>query len=119
VPPVAKHLRLRELIQRLRTCALASSHNNARRLIADTLNAVEDELSGVRFNPDSWRTDGRMYPVQDDNVADVDGFPNVSSYRSRYHETFIADNGAFEIRDVRTGEVLISKLGSDGKGVWS
>jgi hypothetical protein len=88
-------------------------------MIDSTLNAVEDELSGVPFNPANWRTDGRMYPPQDDKAADVDGHPDVTSYRSRGHETFIAKNGAFEIRDLRTDEVLVQKVGSDRRGVWS
>jgi hypothetical protein len=43
----------------------------------------------------------------------------VTSYRHRAHETFIAANGAYEIRVVRTEEVLIRKPGADGKDVWS
>jgi len=73
----------------------------------------------VPFDPDHWRTDGRLYPFQDDSAADVDGYPNLTSYRSRGHETLIANNGAFEIRDLESGEVVLHKLGSDGQGVWS
>lgn len=87
--------------------------------IAVTLNNVEDEHSGVPFDPAHWRTDGRMYPFDDDSAADVEGHPDVTSYRSRGHETFIARNGAIEIRDVRSGEVVIEKPGSDGRGPWS
>jgi hypothetical protein len=57
-----------------------------------------------------------MYPFDDDSAADD---LDVTAYRSRGHETFIAKNGAFEIRDARSGEVVIEKPGSDGKGVWS
>lgn len=60
-----------------------------------------------------------MYPAQDDNASDVEGYPEVVRYRSRRHETFVRDNGAFEIRDVRTEVVLVAKPGFDGKGVWS
>ena len=84
----------------------------------ETLNQVEDELSDVPFDPDAWRTDGRMYPVQDDNAADVPNFPGVVSLRSGAHETFISPNGAIEIRDVRTDAVIFEKVGADGKGVW-
>ena len=118
MPPIDKHLRFAEFIRRLQPSAPASSHDEARRQIEETLNQVEDELSGVPFNPANWETDGRMYPPQDDSAADVDGYPNVTSYRSRRHETLIAKNGAFEIRDVRNGEVVLHKPGSDGKGVW-
>jgi hypothetical protein len=57
--------------------------------------------------------------VQDDNASDVEGHPEVTSYRSRKHETLIRANGAFEIRDAKTKEVIVAKPGSDGKGVWT
>jgi hypothetical protein len=60
-----------------------------------------------------------MYPPEDDSAADVEGHPEVTSYRSRGHETFIRSNGSFEIRDAETGETVIEKVGSDGRGVWS
>lgn len=113
-----KAQRLDEFFRRLQSAASARTHDEARELMESTLNNVEDQYSGVRFNPDAWRTDGRMYPVQDDNAADVPGTPNVTSYRSRRHETFVAANGAFEIRDTRTNRVLLAKAGADGKGVW-
>jgi hypothetical protein len=118
-PPIDKKIRFDEFIRRLQTPPPASSHDDARRQIEKTLNQVEDEFSGVPFDPESYRTDGRMYPFQDDSAADVEGHPSVTSYRSRRHETFIAENGAFEIRDVRTGEIVLHKPGADGKGVWS
>jgi hypothetical protein len=108
-----------EFVRRLAKLPPASTHDEARRQLEKTLNEVEDELSGVPFDPAHWRTDGRMYPPQDDSASDVDGYPNVTSYRSRGHETFIGSNGAFEIRDVATNEVVVEKVGSDGKAVWS
>lgn len=60
-----------------------------------------------------------MIRNKDDSAADVPDYPNVTSYRHRRHETFIAENGAFEIRSVDTGDVAITKPGADGKGVWS
>jgi hypothetical protein len=112
-------VRLQEFLQRLRSLPAAATHDQARAQIEETLNFVENELSGVPFNPNNWRTDGRMYPAQDDSAADVEGYPGVTSYRHRSHETFIATNGAFEIRNLAGDEVLIEKLGADGKGVWS
>lgn len=119
MPPISKAIRLAEFVQRLQLLAPASSHDEAWQQIEGTLNQVEDEFSGVACDPVNWKTDGRMYPPQDDSAADVDGYPHVTSYRSRGHETFIAKNGAFEIRDLRTGEVVLHKSGSDGKEVWS
>lgn len=118
-PLIPKPERLRVFVERLRELPPATSGEEAKRLIDDTLNAVEDELTDIPYDPSSWRTDGRMYPVQDDNASDVDGHPDVTSYRSRKHETLIRTNGAFEIRDAKTKEVLVAKPGSDGKGVWS
>jgi hypothetical protein len=119
MPPMPKELRFDEFIRRLRALPPASSHDEARRQIEEMLNQVEDEFSGVPFDPAHHRTDGRMYPPQDDNASDVEGHVDVTSYRSRGHETFVAKNGAFEIRDIRKGQVVIHKPGSDGKGVWS
>jgi len=117
--PLPKSVRLQEFLRRLRSLPAAANHDQARAQLEETLNAVEDELSGVPFIPNNWRTDGRMYPAQDDYAADVEGHPCVTSYRHRSHETFIAENGAFEIRDLKENKVLIEKLGADGKGVWS
>ncbi len=121
VPPTPppKHVRFAEFIRRLTGLPNAASDVEARRVLAETLNQVEDELSGVPYDPRQWRTDGRMYPPQDDSAADVPNYPSVTSYRSRRHETSIAKNGAFEIRDLDTGETVIAKKGLDGKGVWA
>jgi hypothetical protein len=118
-PLIPKPVRLEEFRRRLLDLPLAATGDEAKRVIDDTLNAVEDELTDIPFNPLNWRTDGRMYPVQEDNANDLEGHADVTSYRSRKHETLIRKNGAFEIRDVRTQEVFVSKPGSDGKGVWS
>ena len=118
-PLIPKPVRMQEFLARLRKLPLATSGDEAKRFIDDTLNALEDEFTDIPFDPSNWRTDGRMYPVQDDNASDVDGHPKVTSYRSRKHETLIRNNGAFEIRDARTKEVAVAKPGSDGKGVWS
>ena len=117
-PLVPKSVRVQELLQRLRTAPAAGTEDDAKRLIDETLNEVEDELTDIPFNPERWRTDGRMYPVQDDYASVVDAHPDITSYRSRRHETFIRANGAFEIRDVLTNEVLLAKPGADGTGVW-
>jgi hypothetical protein len=119
MPPVSKKLRFAEFIRQLGALPPASNHDEAFRQLEETLNQTEDEQSGVPFDPARWRTDGRMYPPQSDSASDVEGYPDLISYRSRRHETTIAKNGAFEIRDVQTGEVVLHKPGRDGKGVWS
>ena len=88
------------------------------------MNQIEDELTSIPFNPQTWEIDGRMYPPQEDNVRAEEGFPGVFRLRSRGHSTFIASNGAIEIRRSRkTGKQgdegsFVSKPGADGKGVW-
>jgi hypothetical protein len=119
MPSMPKRFRLTEFIRQLQALPRSSNHSEARGQIAETLNKVEDEYSGVPFDPAHWRTDGRMYPFEEDSATDVDGFPEVTAYRSRGHETFIAKNGAFEIHDLGSGEIVIEKSGSDGRRVWS
>ncbi|HEX3578437.1 MAG TPA: hypothetical protein VHY33_07725 [Thermoanaerobaculia bacterium] len=115
---IAKAQRLAEFLRRLRWAAPASNAVEAFELIAHTLNAVEDEFSGTPFDPSAWQTDGRLYPPQIDSKRVVPGRPDVTRYRSRSHNTFIAENGAIEIQTI-DGAVLLSKPGADGEGVWN
>jgi len=113
---VRREQRLREFIRRLRDAPAASSFEEARRLLEKTLNDVEDEMSGVPFDPARWESDGRMYPPQDDSERSVPGRPAVRRYRSRRHNTFIGTNGALEIRTI-DDEILLSKAGVDGRSI--
>jgi hypothetical protein len=109
--------RLREFLRRLDEADCASSFDEARRLIADTLNQVEDEMTTIPQDPANWQTDGRMYPPQDDAIRDVVDHPDVKRFRAKRHNIFIRENGSFEIREVG-GPVLVAHPGSDGRGVW-
>lgn len=82
------------------------------------MNDVEDELSGVRMDPDPPldSKDGRMYPPKGDLIFDIPGKPAVKRLESKRHVTFIGDNGAIEIQS-RMGEVEFNKPGADGRSL--
>lgn len=113
-----KHARLLLFYERLRVARPAGTHDEAYKLLCETLNAVEDEHSGVTYNPDNFRTDGRLYPPQADSARRDEDFPDVVRYRSFMHNTFIGSNGAILVKEIKTDEVQFSKFGADGKGVW-
>ncbi|MGE0493592.1 MAG: hypothetical protein AB7S38_30565 [Vulcanimicrobiota bacterium] len=114
--------RLQEFFRRLAALSAAGNAEEALLQIEQTLNQVEDEFTGIVYDPENWQTDGRMYPPQKDSLRNVDGFDGVQRFRSRQHNTFLGPNGAIETRRVATppesGEILFRKNGADGKGVW-
>ena len=108
-----KHERFREFLHRLSEAKVCSSGIEALDLLATTLSAVENEMSAIPFDPAMPRSDGRMYPPQEDNARQVVGRDDVTRYRSRNHNTYIADNGAIRIEEVK-GPCVLNKPGSDG-----
>ena len=114
-----KSVRVEQFIRRLEAAGLAGDTSSAFKLVCETLNAVEDELTNIPYNLDTSDSDGRLYPPLEDNVRAVEGHSHVKRYRHRSHNTFIGDNGAIEIQLVAgKAPPLISKHGSDGRGVW-
>ena len=110
--------RLQEFLNRLEQAPAADSAEAAFQQIESILNAVEDEMTEIPFDPDSWMTDGRMYAPRRDNERDVPNQTNVKRYRSRSHNTFIGTNGSIEIQEIGGGrrtKVVFSKPGADGK----
>jgi hypothetical protein len=116
--PKPRHERLAEFFRRLAALPRATSAEEARRQIASTLTAVEDELTDIPSDPDSLGNDGRLYPPQDDSVRSVPGRSDVVRLRSRRHNTFVRSNGAIEIQAIDDKRVVFEKPGSDGRKVW-
>ncbi len=111
---VPKAVRVAEFLRRLAALAAASTAEEAFEQIGITLDAVEDELTATLNRPELWETDGRLYPPQHDKKRRVPGRSDVTAYRSEGHRTFIANNGAIEIRDLN-GRVVFTKPGADGQ----
>ena len=115
---VPRSVRLQEVYRRLALAPSAQTFVEMRDQLDDVLNDVEDQLSGVPPDPRRWQVDGRMYPVQADNIYDVAGHPRVTLLRARGSRIYIGDNGAIEIQNAASGTVEFSKPGLDGRGVW-
>lgn len=109
--------RVRRFLERLAAAEPCASHDDAHSLIVTTLNAIEDEHSGVLFNPAAWENDGRLYPPQLDNAVLLTDLPGVLRYRSVGHWTFIAPNGAFRIEEIAARKILLDRPGADGRPV--
>jgi hypothetical protein len=112
---LSKEARVELFLEKLRKAQAASSLASAYQLLCVTLNTVEDEHSGVPFNPSAWLDDGRLYPPQEDNARML--AEGVTVYRHRGHKTFIAENGAILIWDIAKKSVVFSKRGKNGKDV--
>lgn len=113
--------RFREFLDRLGNAPAASSSKEALNVLAEKLNAVEDEYSGVIYDPSKYQSDGRLYPPQPDSCRSVDGRPDLKRYRSLGHNTFIKTNGAILIQSIPEANVNpivhLSKPGADGNVV--
>jgi hypothetical protein len=110
-----KSARLAEIFRRLGEAPAAASADEAYRLLCETIDAVEDELSGTPNDPAAFRTDGRIYPPQEDHRKAVLGRPDLRRYVSRGHGTLIGENGAITILD-RDRAIVFAKPGADGRG---
>lgn len=115
---VPKRTRLQEVFRRLAEVPAARTFSEMRGQLDDVLNEVEDQLTGTPYNEDSWMSDGRLYPVQDDYVYKVEGHPRLMLLRARRNEIYIGDNGSIEVRHAASRTIVFSKPGADGRGVW-
>lgn len=115
---VSKTERLREIYRRLGEAPAARTFAEMRGQLDDIINAVENQLTRIPYDPQNWQADGRIYPVQDDKVFDVAEHPRMTLLRARKNLIYIGDNGSIEIQNA-FGDVIIRKPGSDGLGVWN
>jgi hypothetical protein len=114
-PDATKGERLQEFLRRLAAAPLASDHDEAMGQVADILNAVEDEMTSIPYDPTFPLNDGRMYPPQFDSKKADPRRTGSSRYRNRGHSTVIGDNGAIQIIDHRSGKPVFDKPGADGR----
>lgn len=115
-----KVVRFAVFLEELKNAAPVSSYDEAYELLCQILNMVEDSMTTIPYNPETWQTDGRMYPPHEDSKRTMPDHENVTRFRSRAHNTYIAENGAIEIQDIGSDppKLVLSKPGTDGKGVW-
>lgn len=114
---IPKQDRLQEMYRRLAQAPAAGTFTEMRAQLDDVINTVEDQLTRLPADPANWRHDGRIYPVYDDNVFNVEGHPRVTLLRARRNLVYIGDNGSAEIHNA-SGDVVLRKPGRDGLGVW-
>lgn len=115
--------RLEVYYHRMRMAPAVRSHSEAMQLMADVLNGVEEEFSGVPYDPLEPGNDGRMYPPDPRFLARRASPSGVRVYRQRGHVTYVAENGAIETREVQSDAegifeyTVLDKVGSDGRRV--
>lgn len=99
----------------------ATDFESAWEQITSTLNQVEDDLTGIPYDPSLPRTGERMYPPQLDSERPFPDSPRVRRFRSLKDNTFIGQNGSIEIRRAAPnpldGALILSRPGADGRGM--
>ncbi|MGA2867937.1 MAG: hypothetical protein ABSF34_02070 [Verrucomicrobiota bacterium] len=113
---ISKAKRLQEFLKRLQAAPPANSTDEAVNLLTQTLNVVEDEFSGVPYRPENWRTDGRMYPPQEDSRVKFPERPSLRKYRNKGHYHYIGLNGSIRIETLEA-EILLDKPRRDGRKI--
>lgn len=107
--------RLALFIERLAAEPPASDAHAALNQLRRVLNEVEDEHSGVPYQPANWLRDGRLYPPMDDRVHPVRELPGALIAFSLAHTSYFGVNGAIRVYDARRYRVILDKAGADGK----
>ncbi len=113
-PDASRSDRLGEFLRRLAGAPQSHDHDEAVRQVTETLNSVEDEMTSIPYDSTYPLNDGRMYPPQPDSKKAVRGRTDVTRYRNKGHSTLIGNNGAIQIINHASGEVVFDKPGADG-----
>jgi hypothetical protein len=110
------HDRLEEFCLRLLAAPACASKVEAFELLSRTLIEVENEFSGIAFDPAFPRDDGRMYPPRDDAHRAVPGRDDLHRYRSQGHNTYFSESGAILIVDLNK-VVLLDKADHNARSI--
>jgi hypothetical protein len=115
-----KSMRLQFIFQGLQDHAAAADHDGAMEMLSDEVRKVEDRFSDVPYDPEEPGSDGRMYPPDERFRYPLWEKPDIRCYRQVAHATFVAENGAVEIRSrmgSELGKIIFEKPGKDGRRV--
>lgn len=112
---LSKKERLNIFIKQLNDASAASNDSEAYELLSTILNDVEDEHTLIPNTPETWDSDGRMYPPQEDHKHTESS--EITRYRNRNHNTYFGSNGSIRIETVNGKVILLDKAGLDGRKV--
>jgi hypothetical protein len=101
--------------ERLNAAPAAANYPENRELLTAIWNRVEDEHSGVPYNPDNWSSDGRMYPPSEDQRQPMIEEHKVV-FHSRGHRITFFHNGRIIIEVRRGSDRGKTVLDKPGKG---
>ena len=114
--PLSVRERLTIFFERLRQAPPCASADDALALVCQTLDAVEDEWSGIEKNPNAgFKFDGRMYPPRADFTYPQSDGSKIALIKG--HEVRLGINGSISIRSRSSGAEEFSKGGQYEKTV--
>jgi hypothetical protein len=116
---MTKRERIAELVRQLEAARPAASADEALHLVTSTLEAIEDQHSGVPNDPSSPFADERIWPPIARYHFAIEGRDDLDGYRQKGHETLIGANGAILIRTRIEIRIILDKPGRDGRKVSS
>lgn len=103
--------RLAIFYQRLAQSPPCETAGEALALVVATLEAVEDEFSGVPKNPNpGLKFDGRMYPPQSDHIKPQSDGSQIA--QTKGHIVRLGADGSISIRERTSGQEQFTKQGA-------